>query len=231
MVKKTIKRALQLLLPSKIFLEVLIYYRKSKESELEILSLLCDKSLISIDIGASDGLYLAPMRKYSKLCIAFEPRSVAKNNLDFLFRKCPNVIIEEFALSNYTGNAKLQIFKDDEGRSTIEKVNDLTKEGIVEIVNVPVIKLDDFIIQGEVGFIKIDVEGHEENVLRGALNLLKKFHPNILVEIEERHNKGSFDRVKYLLQAEGYKGFIYFDNRLNSIDEIDINDLQNIRIF
>ena len=85
--------------------------------------------------------------------------------------------------------------------------------------------------QGKVRFIKIDVEGHEENVLRGALNLLKKFHPNILVEIEERHNKGSFDRVKYLLQAEGYKGFIYFDNRLNSIDEVDINDLQNIDLL
>jgi len=231
MVKRTVKKILQLVVPSNTFLGILILYRKSKECELEILSLLCDKSLISIDVGASDGLYLAPMRKYSKLCIAFEPRSVAKKDLDFLFRKCPNVIIEEFALSNYTGDAKLQIFKEDEGRSTIETVNDLKSEGMVEIVNVPVIKLDDYIIQGEVGFIKIDVEGHEENVLQGALNIFKRFHPNILVEIEERHNKGSFNRVQFLLNAEGYKGFVYQDHKLNSVNDLDINDLQNIKYF
>jgi len=148
-----------------------------------------------------------------------------------LFRKCANVTIEGFALSNYTGETILQIFKDDRGRSTIEKENDLTSEGPVEFVNVPVIKLDNYIYQREVGFIKIDVEGYEENVLQGALNIIKKFHPNILVEIEERHNKGAFNRVQFLLQAEGYKGFVYLDHKLNSIDNIDINNLQNIKLF
>ena len=231
MVKNIVKKILQKVIPSMAFLDILIYYRKSKESELEILSLLCDKSLISIDVGASDGLYLAPMRKYSKLCIAFEPRSFAKSELDFMFRKCHNVIIEEFALSNYTGDAKLQIFKEDEGRSTIEAVNDLKSEGMVEIVNVPVIKLDDYNIQGEVGFIKIDVEGHEENVIKGAVRTINKYHPNILVEIEERHNKGSFDRVALILEAEEYEGFIYQDRKLNSVNDLDINDLQNIKYF
>ena len=231
MVKRTIKRILQIVIPSKAFLEVLILYRRFKECELKILPLLCDQSKVSIDVGASDGLYLAPMRKCSKHCIAFEPRSVAKKDLDYLFRKCANVTIEEVALSNYTGEAKLQIFKDDEGRSTIEKENDLTSEGSVEIVDVPVIKLDDYIFQEEVGFIKIDVEGHEENVLQGALSMLKKFHPNILIEIEERHNKRSFNRVQFLLQAEGYKGFIYLDHKLKSIDNADISNLQNLKLF
>jgi FkbM family methyltransferase len=231
MIKRTIKRILQFIVPPELFLDILILYRKSKENEMAILSSLCDKSKISIDVGASDGLYLAPMRKYSKHCIAFEPRSVAKKELDYLFRKCMNVTIEEVALSNYTGVAKLQIFKDDEGRSTIEKENDLTSEGSVEIVDVPVLKLDDYIFQEGVGFIKIDVEGHEENVLQGALSMLNKFHPNILIEIEERHNKGSFNRVQFLLHAEGYKGFVYLDHKLKSIDNADISNLQNIKLF
>ena len=44
-------------------------------------------------------------------------------------------------------------------------------------------KLDDLLMNSNVGFIKIDVEGHEKNVLMGALNLIKRNKPSLLVEI------------------------------------------------
>ena len=40
-----------------------------------------------------------------------------------------------------------------------------------------------------VGFIKIDVEGHEHAVLEGATKTIKRNMPNLLVEMEEKHNK------------------------------------------
>lgn len=43
---------------------------------------------------------------------------------------------------------------------------------------IEVVKLDDFIKNGEkIGFLKLDVEGYEENALRGALKIIKKDKP------------------------------------------------------
>ena len=59
---------------------------------------------------------------------------------------------------------------------------------------------------------KIDVEGHEEAVLNGGLETLKREKPNLMIEIEERHAPGSFDRVSTFLRGIGYSGF-YLDGK------------------
>ena len=59
---------------------------------------------------------------------------------------------------------------------------------------------------GRVSFIKIDVEGHELQVLSGAGETLRRHRPNLLVEIEQRHSpvpiRETFDHV---INA-GYRG-------------------------
>lgn len=228
MLLKSIKQILQLVIPSNIFLEVLILYRKSKEYELELLPLLCNKSMISIDVGASDGLYLGPLRKYSKHCIAFEPRTKAKRELQYMFKKCSNVTIEEKGLSDYNGNAILKIFKEDECRSTLENKNDISIHGTIEQVTISVIKLDDYSFSGKVGFIKIDVEGHEESVLKGAKNLIDRYKPNILVEIEERYNNGAFNKLRRFFSERNYNGYFYRNNKLFNIKEYQVGKLQKL---
>ena len=54
-------------------------------------------------------------------------------------------------------------------------------------------RLDDMILP-TVGLIKIDVEGHEEAVLRGARGIIQRDHPRLMIEIEERHNEGAISR-------------------------------------
>ncbi len=51
--------------------------------------------------------------------------------------------------------------------------------------------------------LKIDVEGAELSVLRGAQNLLKKHRPKVLLEVYDQ----SADEVTRLLQAHGYQLF------------------------
>ena len=60
--------------------------------------------------------------------------------------------------------------------------------------------------EDRVDFIKIDVEGHELCVLKGAMNTLKKYSPKIFVET------GNLNAVKELLKPLGYKIKKEFEN-------------------
>ena len=123
-IKKTIKYGLKRVLPSSLYLNLLICKRDHPDHELCLLPYLCDKSKISIDIGASDGLYTAPMLKYSKLCYAFEPQPDASSHLSKLLSGLNSTLyIETVALSSKTGLTNLKLFVDDLGRSTIENEN------------------------------------------------------------------------------------------------------------
>ena len=55
-----------------------------------------------------------------------------------------------------------------------------------------------------VGLIKIDAEGHEEAVLKGAADTLSRWRPSLIVEIEERHNPGGLARIRALFGGMGY---------------------------
>jgi FkbM family methyltransferase len=68
-----------------------------------------------------------------------------------------------------------------------------------------------------IGLVKIDVEGHEEAVLRGARGILERDRPNLMIEIEERHNAGSIPRVFHGLAELGYRGFVLEGDQLSPI--------------
>ena len=67
-------------------------------------------------------------------------------------------------------------------------------------------RLDDLNLD-PVGFIKIDVEGHEEAVLMGGATLLERDRPTALIEIEERHKAGAIDAITERMNGLGYRGF------------------------
>lgn len=70
---------------------------------------------------------------------------------------------------------------------------------------IPMVALDDLIDAEEMkglGFIKIDVEGMQMDVLNGAKKLLKAFKPALWVEILEKDN--SYDETAALLEGLGY---------------------------
>lgn len=91
-------------------------------------------------------------------------------------------------------------------------------------INVDVVLLDDFIMEVKPTFIKIDVEGFELEVLRGAKEILK-YRPKLDLEI---HCANFQDREKTLLEIfelidfESYKSWIQLDPK-GSIDSFDLN--------
>jgi hypothetical protein len=74
------------------------------------------------------------------------------------------------------------------------------------------LRLDDFAERwGAPGFVKIDVEGGEADVLRGAARLLRSTHPSLLVEV---HSVDLEQECADLLTQAGYRLSVVNQRRL-----------------
>ncbi|MHB1177074.1 MAG: FkbM family methyltransferase [Daejeonella sp.] len=228
MLTKTINLTLQKILPSRLYFNLLKWKRGYEEPELKLVKHLCNENLISIDVGAANGLYLAHLYEVSAKCYAFEPRISALQNLQRMFSGVSTSIqFENVALSNVSGFTEMKILKSNSTLSTIESGNRIERFGAVEVANVHVKRMDDYDFGGAVGFIKIDVEGHEEAVLEGSIGLLERDKPSLLIEIEERHKPGAVASILSFLRERGYEGFFYLDDHLNSVELFDLKKYQD----
>lgn len=190
------------------------------EPEAALLPQLTDRRKLSIDVGAAEGKYTALLVPLSERVIAFEPTSQFNQLLCSMFRDTPIVEIRNEALSDRRGLARLRVPDGRPWRSTIEDAN--TLEGMNAPVRrtTPTLALDSLELRN-VGFIKIDVEGHELAVLRGAARTIKRDRPNVLVEVEEQHRPGALKDVFGFFDAYGYAGYFLLDGKLRPIAEFD----------
>lgn len=136
-----------------------------------------------IDIGCHKGEMLNYMLKLSPqgLHFAFEPIPSLFNNLCLKYKKRASIF--PFALSNSSGETTFQWVKNAPAYSGIKRRKyDIDNPEIEEII-VEKRLLDDVIpITTPIHFVKIDVEGAEFGVLKGAKNLLAAHKPTILFE-------------------------------------------------
>ena len=83
-------------------------------------------------------------------------------------------------------------------------------------------RLDDIINkQSDVGLIKIDVEGHELQVLQGAVGILRKQRPFVMIEVlADEISKGQAPSLNFL-KENGYTKFISIEPKAIQISFID----------
>jgi FkbM family methyltransferase len=135
-----------------------------------------------VDVGAHTGeilsevIRLAPRGRH----IAVEPIPPLADHLRAEF---PQVIVHAVALSDAPAVAEFQWVRDNPGFSGLVRRLDLAQEAQIEPIIVRVERLDDLVPVGfPVALIKIDVEGGEVNVLRGAARVLRDNRPWVLLE-------------------------------------------------
>ncbi|RZJ16258.1 MAG: FkbM family methyltransferase [Haliea sp.] len=148
---------------------------------------------VALDVGANKGSYLYSMARWAGAApvVAFEPQSRLATYLTGACRRAGlrNVTIENLALSNQQG--ELDLFVPGDSHSPGASL----EPGIAEATachkeTVQVTTLDAYAadrLHSRVRVIKIDVEGHEMAVLQGALGLIRRDKPLLVVECESRH--------------------------------------------
>ena len=182
----------------------------------------------AIDIGANVGIYTRYLSNHFKSVDAFEPIKEVNQYIKRLNRK--NISLHEVALSDTESEDALKIpIKNGVsrfGNASIE-TNEIEYYDHYESQIVIKKKLDFFEFD-RVNFIKIDVEGHEMNVLKGAEQTIRNSKPVMLIEIEERHLHSSmsiFDIFRYI-EKQGYTGFFLRKNGLIPVKKFDVYKYQ-----
>ena len=116
------------------------------------------------------------------------------------------------------------------GASTIHKKNELYYNTYIS-KKVKRNKLDNLLVNKKIGFIKIDVEGHEKNVIIGASKIIKKNKPVLLVEIEEKHTQDKVINIINFINTFGYKSYFLDKKELIEIKKNTNFGLKNNFIF
>ena len=205
--------------------------KKRDENEIDLLKRFIKPGTDSIDVGVYRGVYSYEMSKYSKKVHSFEPNPLIFNYINENLKKISkNIDLYNFALSNESSVLDLKVpirnkkFDKENyeehylmGRATVHELNNFQD---YEKFKATSKKIDDFNFDNEISFIKIDVEGHEIEVIEGGKLIIKKNKPVLLVEIEERHSKKDVHHSIDYINGLGYNSYFYEKNDLKKTSEL-----------
>ena len=150
-------------------------------------------NLSFLDIGANVGQHTLFMSKRVSTVLAFEPGLEAASQLESNLRLngIQNVKLARIALGKETGIAELGSgFAGNNGSRSLNWSLDTSKNTVV-----PIRSGDDVLPEygiSKVDIIKMDVEGHEKEVLVGIAHTLLKDRPVMLFELVGEAVKGGF---------------------------------------
>ncbi len=149
-----------------------------------------DDFFVVIDLGAQTGCF-SLLAKYfpNSAWHSFEPIQEAATTLkeNLVLNDIHNVSVYQTAVANFSGKVTLSMPPmNDLGLATIG--SNITRFVPTMVREVPCIDLDTFITEHKierVHFMKIDTEGSELSILRGARKMIMRDHPIIVMEYNE----------------------------------------------
>jgi FkbM family methyltransferase len=183
-----------------------LLYGPFEDAELQFLARSVRPGDIGFDVGANVGLYTVVLGRAvgpTGQVIAVEP--VPANALRLReqveLNELKNVRVVSAAIGAAQGSIHLNL-ADDAAYASIGKVAEARGTG--RTIEVPMLRLDDLwkeIGSPPVRFVKVDVEGAEADVLRGAQLMLRSTRPVLLLEANCQE---ALMRLKELLVDIGY---------------------------
>ena len=191
-----------------------------------------------IDIGANNG-YFSLMASIlvgsTGKVYAFEPTpdSFKRLQTNVHVNKFKNIKLFECALGDKDGKIKLNVSKKEDGQNSIISIVD--KKGSIAV---QIKKLDDILKGNRVNLIKIDVEGYEKEVFRGAIKTIKN-NRNIKIVFENNPELMILRGLNPSYLLNFFKGLDFEVSRIlpdggiekATVKETDILNLENLCAF
>lgn len=193
------------------------------DPEMGLLKFIVDPARIALDVGANLGLFTYLLARYAPHVYAFEPNPQPLRILKSVADS--NVTVVEMAISDRTGEAGLVVPRRRKGWSNNGARIEQKERGDSATVTVPCSRIDDLGYR-DIGFIKIDVEGHEKSVLLGARETLARDRPNLFVECEYSHVGTEVHDVFALMHEMEYEGYALIDGVLSNISRFSVEEHQ-----
>jgi FkbM family methyltransferase len=147
----------------------------------------CKSRRLAIDVGANAGLWSRILAKYFYQVAAIEPMPENIECLKYNLEHCQNVEIFPVAVSSHFGILSLKYVKN----ISTALVCNPEDEGSMSL---PCQSLDDFGFKN-VDFIKVDVEGYENNIIKSGERTIRENRPVIVVEQKKRTLR--YDNYKF----------------------------------
>lgn len=173
---------------------IFFFKRPYEENEWRFVYKFLKPGMTFFDVGANQGFYTLLAAKQvgqNGKVFSFEPvpSQIKKLKRNIKINRFHNVVTEPLALGSEMGFVNMYVcLSGDEALSSLrppsEDINSRKK-----IIQVSVSTIDNYIRKNNISsvdFVKIDVEGGELNVLRGAVNTIKNFRPIFLCEVQDK---------------------------------------------
>ena len=174
------------------------------------------KDPLMLDIGSNNGSHSLYLSRYCNKIFSFEPdkRIYKLLNKNLQLNRIKNIETFNLALSDL--NKKNRIFYSSNdfnlGTGSLNKDHNLNNKKEILVSSIKGDQIYNKV--SKVDFIKIDVEGHELNVLEGLRKIIEEFSPTIAIEISNKSLKLIRNKLKLkLLIYKRYSIFKIMTNR------------------
>lgn len=172
---------------------------------------------LAMDVGGQIGylsIVMATSADRKTRVLSFEPESdnIQRFKTNTSLNGLTNVNLVEQAVSDRIGSIRLYLSSDSNAgtHSTIKENTNVSDR----YVDIPCTTIDAEVEQRglqRVDLIKVDVEGGEIDVIKGAINTLKNYQPVVITELGDALQKArglSTDEFKLFLQEHGFHCYI-----------------------
>ena len=158
---------------------------------------------VAIDVGANIGNHSVFFSKFFKKVYSFEPNPKTFKLLEINSKLSNNIYVKKMGLSNKEVISNLLENKSNIGGSK------LTNKKSEKTIDIKLTTLDQEIniIKEKINLLKIDVEGHEFEVIQGSKDTIKRFRPIIVFEQQLNDFPDNFRKIQKFLVDLNYNQF------------------------
>jgi FkbM family methyltransferase len=179
-----------------------------------------DSNLTYMDIGSNVGLRSVYSLSIDRNTILIDPNpevnKITKSMIELNVFK--NYTLEQIGLSDSDTGGELKFYISSSAYMSSFNKEHAALDKIVGEITIPVTSIDNYIAKHtnvKPGILKIDVEGFEMNVLKGAKITLEKYKPAIIIEILDMGENRN-EIVEYLAQFS-YHPYFLFDKEFKML--------------